>query len=107
MHPLLAAATPAGVVPFLEALLRPLSVCFFEHQGKPYVRFSGFGQRRRLSLVLLCEDVVLFARGVLGSGSGDIGRLLVGLGCFSGWPSSCWSRLLLRMASLAVFSVFG
>ena len=34
-HSTMAAATPAGVVPFLEALLWPAYVPLFKHQGKP------------------------------------------------------------------------
>lgn len=43
------------------------------------------GRRRRLGVTLLREGAVLYARGVLGSGSGDVGRPVAGLGHFSGW----------------------
>lgn len=38
---MLVTATPAGAVPFLEALSWPFSVPLFEYQGKPQVWFSG------------------------------------------------------------------
>lgn len=55
----LAAVTPTGVVPFLEALPWSSSLPLFEHQGKPLVRALGPDGANVFSVVPLDEGVVL------------------------------------------------
>ena len=69
LHLLLAAATPAGAVTFLEALSWPFCAPL-RASGETLGPGLRIGRRRRLGVVLLLEGVVLVARGVLGAGFG-------------------------------------
>jgi hypothetical protein len=78
---------PGGAV--MAAICAPLRA-----SGETLGLTFRIGRRRRLSVVLLLEGVVLFARGVLGDGFRDVGRL-----CF-------WFGLRPMALSLAVLFSF-
>lgn len=78
---ILAAATSAGAVPFLEALPRLTLRAPLQARGKPQIQFLGSDDGG----VLLHEGVVLLAYAVSGTRFRVLGHCL-SLGCF------CWSR---------------
>lgn len=73
-----------GCRPLLGGVVTVVVCAPLRASGETIGPVIRIGRRRRLSVVLLREGVVLVARGVLGSGSGDVGCRVIGLYYFSG-----------------------